>query len=82
MVKHFERMHSRNELGIFIMLLLIKSDITPLGELRTSAVKRFETFELSLRITSQFEQFSEVVHEYFDLGHTEPVPPADLKKAP
>ena len=63
------------------MPLPIKSDVTPLGELITSTVKRFETLECSLRAKSQLEQFLGVVHEYFYLGHVEPIPQADLKKA-
>ena len=82
MVKHFERTHSHDELGRFIVPVLIKSDVIPLGEPRTSAVKRFEMLERLLRAKSQFEQYSKVVHEYFEQGHVELVPPVDLKKAP
>ena len=42
-VQHFESSHSRDELGRFIVLLPIKSDVTPLGDSRTSTVKRFES---------------------------------------
>ena len=56
-VKHFEKTHSCNELGRFIIPLPIKPDVTPLGDLRTSVVKRFESFERSLRASLNLSNF-------------------------
>ena len=36
------------------------------------------TLERSLRSKNHFDEFSAVIEEYFEMGHAEPVPPAEL----
>ena len=55
-----------------------KRSVRPLGESRSQAVRRFLSLEQGLHAKKQFEQFSEVMNEYFDLGHAELVTPEDL----
>ena len=54
--------------------------MTPLGVSRSLAVKRFKALEHSLSVRSQSKEFADAVHEYFDIGHAELVPGADLSK--
>ena len=75
-----ERNHSKDETGRFIAPLPTKNDVTLLGKSTSLAVKRFKALERSLRIRSQSKEFADAVHEYFDIGHAEVVPVADLSK--
>ena len=43
-------------------------------------MRRFLSLERSLHSKGDFEPFSEVMEEYFQMEHVEPVPTADLKK--
>ena len=58
----------------------MKNDVTPLCEFRSLAVKRFIALECSFRVRSQSKEFADAVQEYFDMGHAELVPVADLSK--
>ena len=53
-IKQFKEAHSRDESRQFIVPFSVKSDATPLGELRSLAVKRFEFLEFSLRAKGRF----------------------------
>ena len=79
-VQHFEETHTRDEVGRFVVTLPIKENATPLGETRTSAVRRFRGLERSLRSNGKFVAFAEAIGEYFEQNHAEPVPPQDLSK--
>ena len=79
-VNHFKHIHSKDETDRFIVLLLMKNDVIPFGESRLLVVKRFKALEHPLRDRSQFEEFANTVHEYFDTKHAELVPVADLSR--
>ena len=79
---HFRSHHARLENGRFMVPLPKKSGTKPLGESRSQAVRRFISFERSLHLKGQFPEFKVVIDEYFDSGHAEPVPEADLEKSP
>ena len=53
----------------------------PLGESRSQAVRIFLTLECSLRSKGQFQAFEAVMEEYFQIGHVEFLPVADLEKS-
>ena len=48
-------------------------NVTPLGDSRTQALRRLKALERSLRAKGTFNEFAEVVQEYFKMGHTEQV---------
>ena len=79
-MNHFERKYSRDQTGRFIILLPMKKRVTTLGESRSLEVKQFKVLELSLMVRSQSKEFADAVQEYFDMGHAELVPVADLGK--
>ena len=79
-VSHFERNHRKDETGRFIVPLPMKNEVTPPSESRSLAVKRFKALERSLKVRSQSNEFTNAVHNYFDMGHAELVPVADLSK--
>ncbi len=81
-VTHFHECHSRDSDGRFMVPLPFKPDARPLGESRSQAVKRFLSLECSMRSKNQFQELCEVMEEYFDQGHAEVVPAADLDRPP
>ena len=80
-VNHFERNHSKDKTGRFIVPLPMKNDVTPLSESMSLAVKRFKALERSFRGRSQSKEFTDAVQGYFDMGDAELVPVADLSKS-
>ena len=74
--------HKRSEDGRFIVQLPRKPDAKALGESRAQAVRRFLSLERSLRSKGRFKIVDKVIQEYFELGHAELVPIADLNKPP
>ena len=66
--------HARDKEGRFIVPLPRKDGVTPLGESRVQAIRRFKSTERSLRAKGNHHDFVEVMHEYFNLGHAEQVP--------
>jgi hypothetical protein len=64
--------------GRFVVPLPKKQNVKPIGESRSQAVRRFLSLEHTLRAKNQFDQFGEVMKEYFDVGHAELVPPGEL----
>ena len=60
--------------------LLMKTDVTPLGESRSLAVERFKVLERSLRVRAQFDEFIIAMREYFEMGHAESVPASELER--
>ena len=81
-VQHFNDNHTRTKSGRFVVPLPKNSQAKPLGESRSQAVRRFLSMERSLRAKNQFQEFSAVMEEYFEMGHAELVPVADLQKPP
>ena len=79
-VQHFESSYSRDECGRFIVPLPRKSGVVALGESRTQAEERFVRLERSLRKKGAFQEFAEVLLEYFQMQHAEPVPADDLDR--
>ena len=81
-VKHYHDNHSRSPEGRFIVPLPKHSNAPNIGESRSQAVRRFLTLEHSLHSKGEFDQFADVMKEYFTLGHAEEVPIMDLYKPP
>ena len=80
-MQHFKETHYCNEAGRFVVPLQKKPPYTkPFGESRSQAVRRFLSLERSLHSKGQFKAFSDVMEEYFQMNHAEPVPTADLEK--
>ena len=80
--QHFKDNHHHYEKGSFVVPLPKKPHAKQLGESRSQAVRRFLSLERSLRAKGQFEAFNAVMDEYFEMGHAELVPAADLEKPP
>ena len=53
-----------------------------LGESRLQAVHRFYSFERSLHAKGIFQEFHDVINEYFQFGHAEEVHLADMELSP
>lgn len=81
-VQHFKDSHIRSSSRRFVVPLSRRTDSKPLGESRAQAVRRFTQLERSLQSKGELEEFGTVMQEYFDLGHAELVPVADLEKSP
>ena len=81
-LKHFNAHHHRMEDGTFVVPLPITSSTQTLAESRSQAVRRFLSLEHSLNQKNKYQEFENVFQEYFDLGHTEPVPSKDMDKPP
>ena len=81
-LKHFNAHHHRMEDGTFVVPLPITSSTQTLGESRSQAVRCFLSLEHSLNQKNKYQEFENVFQEYFDLGHTEPVPSKDMDKPP
>ena len=79
-VTHFQDTHRVEEEERFIVPLPRKSGVKSIGESRSQAVRRFLSLERSLRSRKHFQEFSDVIREYFDMDHAELVPAADLQK--
>ena len=75
---HFEANHRQTSGGRFIVSLPRRNSASPIGESCSQAVRRFMSLERTLRAKGQFDQFSQVIQEYFDLGHAELVPPENM----
>ncbi|XP_064382855.1 uncharacterized protein LOC135331570 [Halichondria panicea] len=79
-VRHFAETHKKSEDGRFVVPLPKNPRTKPLGESRSSAVRRFLSLERSLHSKDQFDEFATVMNEYMDLKHAECVPEADMHK--
>ena len=76
-VEQFKATHHRAADGMFVVPLPRKQDA---GESRSQAVRRFLSLERALHSKGQFKEVHDVIQEYFDLGHAEPVPVPALDK--
>ena len=79
-MQRFKENHRKSDAGRFIVPLPRKPQAKAIGESRNQAVRRFLTLERSLNTRSQFQEFSDVVEEYFEMKHAELVPATDLQK--
>ena len=79
-LQHFKENHHRSESGRFIVPLPKKPHAKSLGESRSQAVRRFLSLERSLHSKGEFDAFRNVMEEYFQMDHAEPVPTVDLEK--
>ena len=80
-VEYFNETHHQNSDGRFIVSLPKKPDAKALGESRSTAVTRFLSLERSLHSKVQFGKLTEVMAEYFQMDHAEPVPLKDLERS-
>ena len=81
-LKDFNAHHRRMEDGTFVVPLPKTSRPQTLRESRAQAVRRFLSLECSLNQKNKFQEFENVMQEYLDLGHAEPVPSKDMDKPP
>ena len=81
-VEDFESSYSRDEHGGFIVPLPRKSGGLALGESKAQAEERFIKLECSLKKKGAFQEFAEVLREYFHMNLTEAVPVKDPDKPP
>ena len=81
-MKLFDAHHHRSEDGTFVVPLPKTSHPLILGESRSQAVRCFLSLECSLNQKNRFQEFQNVMQEYFDLGHAELVPNTDMDEAP
>ena len=81
-VQHFKCHYTRLKDGQFVVPLPKDSNDLKIGESRSRVVRRFISLERSLRRKNRFSELDDVIREYFDLQHAEPVPSADLYKPP
>ena len=81
-VRHFEANHRRTEEGRFEVPLPRRSDVKPIGESRSQALRRFLALERSPNHKGCFQEVNTVIQEYFYLGHAQEVPNQDLDKDP
>ncbi len=77
--EHFVSNHVFLSQGLYQVTLPRKADAPVLGESRSQALRRLKTNEQSLLKKGKWQQFQDVVKEYMDLGHAEPVPDNELK---
>ena len=68
--------------GRYQVLLPRKADAPFLGESRKQAIQHFESNEKSVSRKGKWAAFQQVVQEYLDLGHAEPVSSASLSNPP
>ena len=73
-------MHTRDEVGRFVVPLPIKKNVGPLEETRLLAVRRSHSLEGSLCSNGKFDAFAEAVNEYLEQTHARPGPPRDIFK--
>ena len=79
-VRHFKENHRKSTDGRFVVPLPHKPGAKSLAESRTQAVRRFLSLERSLHSKNQFKDFSDMLQEYFEMDHAEPVPTDDMQK--
>ena len=81
-LQHYADNHARTNTGRFVVPLPRKSDAGAISESHSQAVWRFLLLERSLCSWKEFQAFDKVMGDYFDKGHTEPVPDDDQQKPP
>ena len=81
-VEDFTVNHKRDHDGRFVVRLPFKSYVTPLGESRPQALKRFLSLERRLHSLNLYDDYSGVINEYLSSGHAEAIPVNELNKPP
>ena len=79
-VKKFKTHNFCSSSGRFVVPLPRKLNIPSIGESESQAVRRCLHLKQALSKKGLFGQFNEVMSEYFEMGHAEPVPVTDLNK--
>ena len=77
-IRHFEQHYEKDMDRRYIIPLLRKENVTPLGGSKSQALQRFKTMERSLQSKETFGDFAEVVQKYFKMGHAERVPKMEV----
>jgi len=77
-LEHFVTNHVFLSQGLYQVTLPRKGDAPVLGESRSQALRRLKSNEQSLLKKGMWQQFQDVVKEYLDLGHAEPIPNNEL----
>ena len=77
-VDHFNSNHRRDKEGRFIVPLPMKEDAEALGESKSMAVRRLHCSNGRCDYGGKLNSFVEVIDEYLELGHAEPVLPEYL----
>ena len=76
---HFQRTHTRDSSGRYIVHLPFKSTAMPLGNSWYQARRRFFSLERRLHNNNNlFEQYKAFMDEYLALGHMHKVSPTDI----
>ena len=81
-VDHFETQHSHSLSGRFVIPLPQRVNVPTIGESRSQAIRRFVYLERLWSTKRLSCQFNNVISEYFNMSHAEPVPESDLIKSP
>ena len=81
-LNQFKTHHSRSSSGQFVVPLPRKVNVSSIGESRSQAVRRFLYLERALSTKGLSGQFNDVMSEYFEMGHAEPIPVAHFNKPP
>ncbi len=79
-LEHFQKTHSRNEEGRYIVRLSVKSVPPELGSSRGQACRRYYQNQQCLQRKGKWEDYNKALQEYADFGHAEPVPTPELDK--
>ena len=74
-IDHYQKHCVYLPTGRFKVALPRRTDAPPLGESRRHVLEMFHSNECSVLRKGNWATFQEVVQEYLDLGHAEPVPP-------
>ena len=70
-LEKFKTHHSHLSDIRFIVPLPHKRNVKPLGESRSQAVRRFQSFERSLHAKGKFQEFKAVINEHLESDHAE-----------
>ena len=73
-LEHFQKTHSRNKKGRYIVRLPVKVVPFSLGDSRGQACRRFYQNKQSVECKGNYESYTKALLEYEELGHAELVP--------
>ncbi len=79
-LEHFEKTHTRQEDGRYVVELPRKENILSLGCSREQALRRHQQNSKSLARKGKLMEFNQALEDYAIRGHSEKVPEADLLK--
>ena len=81
-INQFKTHYFHSSSGRFVVPLPRKLNKASIGESRSQAVRRFLYLERALSKKVLSDQFNDVMSEYFEMDHAEPIPVTDLNKPP